>query len=399
MPSLTKICILSAILLVAMEVRGENVKTPNEDQNIQMMDEEKEATGDSIDEMEENAENEAEAVDKGEHRNNNALINSIMAWDQVIGKVSSITSQESSAPSTYNQDVISDLLKSLKNCKKAVESLNTCKKGGEGGGTGGKPTKPGGGTGGKPTKPGGGTGGKPTKPGGGTGGKPTKPGGGTGRKPTKPGGGTGRKPTKPGGGTGGKPTKPGGGTGRKPTKPGGGTGRKPPPKPSGGCNELWKKNSKLPSGNYKLQIGGKEVSVYCHMEKLCGFDGGWTRLGYLKMSSDHKTCPNNRFSYINEGGLHLCRIKSGSKGCATASHSSHGIRYKTICGYAREYQKGSPYGFAPKSLNSYYLDGVSIQRYVKSARIRDHVWSYACGSSEREKYKLSSFVLAIQVHM
>ena len=59
MLSLTKICILIAILLVAMEGKGANVKTPNEDQDIQMMEEEKEATGDSI---EENIKDEEEPV-------------------------------------------------------------------------------------------------------------------------------------------------------------------------------------------------------------------------------------------------------------------------------------------------------------------------------------------------
>ena len=302
MLSLTKICIFIAILLLAMEGKGENVKTPNEDQDIQMMEEEKEAIGDSIDEMEENVEDEA-------------LINSIASWNQVLAKAPYITSQQSMAlaPFTYNQDVISDLLKtlqdlskSLKNCKQAVESLNSCKKGGE-------------------------------------------------KKPPP---------------------------------------KKPPPKKLppekvynvNSCDELKKKHSTLKSGNYKLRIGGKVVPVYCHMGELCGIDGGWTRLGHLKMSSASKKCPNMDFSYINERGLHLCRRRAMYRGCSIAIHSSHGIKYSTICGYARGYQKGQTYAFNNyRSPYGNYLDGVGIIRYNKSTRIEKHVWSYASGRNEKSQ--------------
>ena len=286
MLSLTKICILIAILLVAMEVRGANVKTPNEDQDIQMMEEEKEATGDSIDEMEENVEDEAEkennledeAVNPEEESNNNpddndvedevvdkgkncdcddkvnkALVNSLATCSQTlstienckVGKVSSIgTSKEHVVPCTCNKALTAHLVKSLKSCTQAVETLTKCKKGGGGGN---------------------------------------------------------------------------------------------PPKPAASCDELRKNDPTLKSGDYKLRIGDKEVPVYCHMGELCDIDGGWTRIGHLKMSSDHKTCPNEKFVYVNKGGLHLCRIiKSIHKDCAIASYSPHGIKYSTICGYANK---------------------------------------------------------------
>ena len=346
MLSLTKICILIAILLVAMEVRGANVKTPNEYQDIQMMEEEKEATGDSIDEMEENVEDEA-------------LINSIASWNQVLAKAPYITSQQSMAlaPFTYNQDVISDLLKtlqdllkSLKNCKQAVESLNSCKKGGE---KKPPPKKP------PPKKP------PPKKP------PPKKP------PPKKP---PPKKPPhkklppkKP------PPKKP-------PPKEGGGTGKKPIEKVYNvnSCDELKKKHSTLKSGNYKLRIGGKEVPVYCHMGKLCGTVGGWTRLGYFHA---HRRCPNGQFRRITKRGLRLCRINSNRAGCATASYSSHGIKYSTICGYARGYQKGRTWAFDiyRSCMFESYLDGVGIIRYNKYTRKEKHIWSYASGRNEKSQ--------------
>ena len=347
MLSLTKICILIAILLVAMEVRGANVKTPNEYQDIQMMEEEKAATGNSIDEMEENVEDEAEkennledeAVNPEEESNNNlhnndvedeagdeekncdcdnkvnkALVNSLATCSQTlstienckVGKVSSIsTSKEHVVPCTCNKALTAHLVKSLKSCTQAVETLTKCKKGGEGGGETVYNVN--------------------------------------------------------------------------------------------SCDELKKKHSTLKSGDYKLRIGGKEVPVYCHMGELCGTIGGWTRLGHLEMSSDHKTCPNEQFSYINKEGLHLCRIKSDKVGCATASYSPHGIKYSTICGYARGYQKGKVYAFVKSyQLTSFYLDGVSFQRFdaSSSTKERKHIWSYACGLSDKIK---SSYVCPCNV--
>ena len=332
MLSLTKICILIAILLVAMEVRGANVKTPNKYQDIQMMEEEKEATGDSIDEMEENVEDEAvkknnledeavnpeeesdnnpndndvedEIIDKGKNcdcddKVNKALVNSLATCSQTlstienckVGKVSSIgTSKEHVVPCTCNKALTAHLVKSLKSCTQAVETLTKCKKGGGGGGETVYNVN--------------------------------------------------------------------------------------------SCDELKKKHSTLKSGNYKLRIGGKVVPVYCHMGKLCGTVGGWTRLGHLKMSSDHKTCPNEQFSYINKGKRHLCRIKSDKVGCATASYSSRGIKYSTICGYARGYQKGRVFAFIKSyPLTSHYLSGVSFQRFdaSSSTKKRKHIWSYGCG--------------------
>ena len=336
MLSLTKICILIAILLVAMEGKGANVKTPNEYQGIQMMEEEKEATGDSIDKMEENVEDEAEkknnledeAVNPEEESDNNlhnndvedevvdigkncdcddkvnkALVNSLATCSQTlstienckVGKVSSIsTSKEHVVPCTCNKALTAHLVKSLKSCTQAVETLTKCKKGGDGGG--GETVYD-----------------------------------------------------------------------------------------VNSCDELKKKHSTLKSGNYKLRIGGKEVPVSCYMAKLCGIKGGWTRLGHLEVSSDHKTCPNEQFSYINKGKLHLCRMKSDKEGCATADYSSHGIKYSTICGYAKGYHKGQAYAFIKSlPLTSHYLSGVSFQRFdaSSSTKVRKHVWSYACGITE-----------------
>ena len=337
MLSLTKICILIAILLVAMEVRGANVKTPNEYQDIQMMEEEKEATGDSIDEMEENVEDEVEkennledeAVNPEEESNNNpddndvedetvdkgkncdcddkvnkALVNSLATCSQTlstienckVGKVSSIgTSKEHVVPCTCNKALTAHLVKSLKSCTQAVETLTKCKKGGEGGGETVYNVN--------------------------------------------------------------------------------------------SCDELKKKHSTLKSGNYKLRIGGKVVPVYCYMGELCGINGGWTSFkGLTFFPGGAKSCPNSAFKLVNENGNDWCAMKNPAPGCASVAIPSHGIVYTGVCGSVGGLQKGGTSGFyTTKTINEAYLDGISITRTADGKR--KHVMSLAAGFSERASGK------------
>ena len=344
MLSLTKICILIAILLVAMEVRGANVKTPNEDQDIQMMEEEKAATGDSIDEIKENVEDEVEkennledeAVNPEEESNNNphnndvedeagdegkncdcddkvnkALVNSLATCSQTlstienckVGKVSSIsTSKKHVVPCTCNKALTAHLVKSLKSCTQAVETLTKCKKGGEGGGTGKKPV-----------------------------------------------------------------------------------GKVYDVK---SCDELRQKYKKE-MGTYNLRFGGKTISVYCYMDTLCGVEGGWTNIGHFLVTNT-MNCPNSAFKALKKkvhgAQQYFCARKDPAPGCTTVAIPSRGIAYTRVCGLVGASQKGQTGGFyATKSINEAYLDGVSITRIADGKR--KHVMSLAAGYSEQASRK------------
>ena len=131
------------------------------------------------------------------------------------------------------------------------------------------------------------------------------------------------------------------------------------------------------------------------MGTLCSIRGGWTRLGKLDMTIRSSRCPSSLV--LNTiGGTRIC-TKSTS-GCRSVSIPSRGIRYSRRCGRIRGYQKQSPDGFQynTRSINTYYVDGVSITR----GSPRKHIWSLAagiacrcpCSSTTRSGRRVPSFV-------
>ena len=131
------------------------------------------------------------------------------------------------------------------------------------------------------------------------------------------------------------------------------------------------------------------------MGTLCSIRGGWTRLGKLDMTIRSSRCPSSLV--LNTiGGTRIC-TKSTS-GCRSVPIPSRGIRYSRRCGRIRGYQKQSPDGFQynTRSINTYYVDGVSITR----GSPHKHIWSLAagiacrcpCSSTTRSGRRVPSFV-------
>ena len=130
-----------------------------------------------------------------------------------------------------------------------------------------------------------------------------------------------------------------------------------------------------PSGYYYVNI---TQSIYCNMEKLCGEEGGWTRLAYLNMSDTTQNCPPG-LEELEDEGIRLCRIDEELNGCKSVKFPTNGIAYTHICGRVIGYQKGVPEALRNQNnkngINGPYLDGVSITR----GSPREHVWSYIAG--------------------
>ena len=114
------------------------------------------------------------------------------------------------------------------------------------------------------------------------------------------------------------------------------------------------------------------------MGTLCGSGGGWTRLAYLDMSDATQNCPSG-FKLYQSGGVRACG--KHSSGCASVQFPSNGISYSQICGRVTGYQFGRPDALNNyKSINSYYVDGVSITR----GSPRQHVWTLVAGLYESD---------------
>ena len=101
--------------------------------------------------------------------------------------------------------------------------------------------------------------------------------------------------------------------------------------------------STSPSGVYLIATSEKNTQyVYCHMDSLCGIDGGWTRIAHLDMTDTTESCPNGWRLY-EEDGVRACGRGSSSSGsCSSVQYPSNGVSYTEICGRARGYQYTTP---------------------------------------------------------
>ena len=151
------------------------------------------------------------------------------------------------------------------------------------------------------------------------------------------------------------------------------------------CKEIKERQPLSPSGVYLLATtsGAAIYNAYCNMDELCGSGGGWTRLAYLDMSDATQNCPSG-FKLYQSGGVRACG--RSSSGCVSVQFPSNDISYSQICGRVTGYQyysTDSLHTYA--SINSYYVDGVSITR----GSPRQHVWTLIAGNSQSRSYSNS----------
>ena len=172
---------------------------------------------------------------------------------------------------------------------------------------------------------------------------------------------------------------------------------KPTPLPSS-CYDIKVKWPDSSSGFYL--IGGNKPSyVYCNMAESCGSDEGWTRLAYLDMSDTSEECPTGFRLYASNGVKACGRPYSSVGSCQSIQFPSNGISYSQVCGRVVGYQYGSPDAVYPgryqleeygsvidasrTSINSYYVDGISLTH----GSPRQHVWTFVAGLQENFNYK------------
>ena len=130
----------------------------------------------------------------------------------------------------------------------------------------------------------------------------------------------------------------------------------------------------LPSGNYTIRpSGGSPVTVYCDMDnEECG-GGVWTRVASYDYSDPNTTCPGD-WNLITSP-VRACGRNSPSASCSSASFSTSGVQFSSVCGRVIAIQYGEPDAFYQQSENidGYYVDGVSITY----GNPRQHVWTFA----------------------
>ena len=158
------------------------------------------------------------------------------------------------------------------------------------------------------------------------------------------------------------------------------------------CQELYQCNPALPSGYYNITTPQGVERVYCEMNtRNCGNTaGGWMRAAYIDMTEVNNTCPQGLIESIHSS-KRMCTRSNAHAGCSSITFSTHNLPYTKVCGRARGYQFHHTDGFGKytadgTSLNSYYLDGLSITY----GNPRNHIWSFAAGVSKDQNYYSSN---------
>ena len=163
-----------------------------------------------------------------------------------------------------------------------------------------------------------------------------------------------------------------------------------PAKIPSSCQEIKEMQPNSPSGIYQIAANNKTNYVYCHMEKLCGTEGGWARLAYLDMSNSTENCPTGFKTYESNGVRACGRPTSARGGCQSVKFPSNGVSYSQVCGRVVGYQYGSPDALKHYSkdnanhynISSYYVDGISITHGYPHR----HIWTLMCGVSDSQVF-------------
>ena len=115
----------------------------------------------------------------------------------------------------------------------------------------------------------------------------------------------------------------------------------------------------------------------------CGGSFGWRRLAYLNMSDTSQQCPSVWREYTTPH--RVCGRRSTTGSCEGLTYTIGSVQYNQVCGRIIGYQLGAPSAFyhgLSQSINSYYVEGVSVTR----GSPRKHIWTFAGGIHEQGGY-------------
>ena len=96
----------------------------------------------------------------------------------------------------------------------------------------------------------------------------------------------------------------------------------------------------------------------------CGGSTGWRHVAYLNMSDPSQQCPSVWQEITTP--FRVCGRRSTSASCEGLNYTTGSEQYDQVCGRIIGYQLNSPDAFGggggipPQSIDSYYMDGLSV---------------------------------------
>ena len=149
------------------------------------------------------------------------------------------------------------------------------------------------------------------------------------------------------------------------------------------CEDIYNNNPETGNNNGYYPINNTKWT-FCNMTAVAaaerhfcaGVEGQWRRIAGIDISAGDD-CPTGWLK-ISYNDASFCRAPYDSGGCYSANFSTNGVSYQHVCGRARGYQKGSPEAFRTVSIDTHYVEGLSITH----GSPRQHIWSYAVGKTD-----------------
>ena len=149
--------------------------------------------------------------------------------------------------------------------------------------------------------------------------------------------------------------------------------------PAASCTAALLHNSSSPSGHYWVRSSnGSAVRVYCDMTRSCGnITGGWMRVAELDMTNSSTQCPTGLMSR-SDFNICTCAIDSISGKCSSVTFFTSNIEFSRVCGKFTAYQIGETDAFSMLSIDTHYVDGISLTH----GRPRRHIWTFAAAHDD-----------------
>ena len=105
------------------------------------------------------------------------------------------------------------------------------------------------------------------------------------------------------------------------------------------------------------------------------------RVAELDMTNSSHQCPSGLVERT-DSGKRTCVRNETTGGCSSVHFITPGVDYSSVCGRVIGYQYGAPEAFIGTSVDSRYVDGVSLTH----GDPRQHIWTFAAARDEVGSY-------------
>ena len=119
----------------------------------------------------------------------------------------------------------------------------------------------------------------------------------------------------------------------------------------------------------------------------CGINGNWTQVTNIDLTNSSQSCPN-ALSLRTINSQRLCKAATSS-GCSSATFSTSGVQFSTVCGRIIGYQDRGVEAFEPYFRNpSLTIDGAYVEGVILThgTSPRTHIWTFVAAIDETSGY-------------